>query len=263
MARMCGGMPRGSALRLVVGVAALVALGVLWGCCGTREPVQVAPPAKPVGQVLAEFAAAHGRRDLDAIRSHFAEGARLRSPAMPRPGNPDGYLRAMLAEPFTMVVSGTEVLYANALGAKTRSRVHLSAPARFSIDGRIEVIWKLEDGRWKIDEIEYPEWPMFVGAWRKAALRGEESIELRILPGGTYLVYAERDRTVPSFRGRYEATAGTISFTDSSASSSANLDTSEGRYAVTVTRTNADFRKISDSNRWRTDRFGGVWTAAE
>jgi hypothetical protein len=257
-------------MRAVMGLAVLrqlagvLAVGVLWGCCASREAVQEPPPpAKPIGQVLAEFAAAHGRRDLEGIRSHFAEGSRLRSPAMPRPGDPEGYLRAMLAEPFTMAVSGTEVLYANALGAKTRSRVRLSAPARFSIDGRLEVIWSLEDGRWKIREIEYPDWPMFVGTWRKAALRGEESIELRILPGGTYLVYAERDRTVPSFRGSYEATAGTISFTDTSASSSANLDTSEGRYAVVVSRTNADFRKISDSNRWRTDRFGGVWTAAE
>lgn len=250
-------------------ISRLIIIGVLCalagGCASQREAElpPPPPPSKPIRQVLDEFAAAHGRRDSAGVSRHVADEATLKSPAMPRSGSLDQYLSAMLAEPFTMQVSGTEVLYANELGAKTRSRAKLTAPARFAIEDRLEVLWTIEDGQWKIREIDYPGWPPFVGTWRKAALAREASLELRILPGGNYLLYAERDRTIPSFRGTYSSGSGTITFVDTSASIASNLDPAEGRYAIVVSGSKADLRKISDSNRWRAERFEGIWSAGE
>lgn len=241
------------------------ALSILVAACASHRAADVPapPPQKPIAQVLQEFASAHGNRDAGGVLRHTAQGAVLKSPAMPRRGPVQKYLSAMLAEPFTMQVSNTEVLYANELGAKTRSRVRLTAPARFAIDDRLEVLWKIEDGQWKIFEIDYPEWPPFVGTWRKASLAREESLELRLLPGGHYLVYAERDRTIPSFRGSYTSASGTITLTDTSASIASNLSPEEGRYAVVVSGSQADLRKISDAHRWRSERFGGIWSAGD
>lgn len=181
---------------------------------------------------------------------------------MPRPGPPDAYLSALLAEPFNMQISDTHVLYANETGAKTRGSARLFAPARFSINERIEVLWKLVDGQWKIAELDYPQWPPFVGTWRKAGPRGEPSIELRLMPGDGYLVYTGEDRLVPTFRGQYRVQNDTIFLTDTSAEDSSALDTAEGRYAITVLGTNAQLRKISDGNSWRANRFDGTWSAS-
>jgi outer membrane murein-binding lipoprotein Lpp len=240
---------------------AVLGCSYLAGCASGPPPAPQVPP-QPIDQVLARFAALHNQRDVDALRAYFAPGAKVRSPAMPRPGSPDAYLSALLAEPFNMQVSDTRVLYANETGAKTRGNARLFAPARFTIDERIEVLWKLVDGRWKIVELDYPQWPPVVGTWRKAGLRGEPSIELRLMPGGGYLVYADKDRIIPTFRGQYQVRDGTVFLTDSSAADSSSLDTSEGRYAMIVLGPNAQLRKISDGNSWRSERFEGTWSAA-
>jgi len=124
------------------------------------------------------------------------------------------------------------------------------------------VRWRFEDGQWRIYEMEFPAWSPILGVWRKAGPRGEPSMELRLVPGGQYLVYAERDRTLPTFRGRYRIEGSNLYLVDSSASVASNLNTEEGRYVVILSGTSADFRKVADENRWRSDRFEGGWTAA-
>jgi hypothetical protein len=216
----------------------------------------------PLNVRLAEFASFHNQQNLEAVGSFFSTGASVRSPAMPRRGSPAAYLTALKSEPFRMEISGTEILFANQMGAKTRSRVRLSSPARFSLDEPLEVLWRFENGQWKIQEIDFPAWPAFLGTWKKAGPRGESSIELRIMPGGQYLVYADRDRTLPTFRGRYQSDGNTLSLVDSSAADSSQLSTEEGRYVVIITGPSASFRKLEDENRWRADRFEGTWTSS-
>jgi len=233
---------------------------LLIGCASAPEVPQ-APP-EPIPSRLAAFAAAHARRDAEAIKSYFAAGGRAASPSMPKAASPDAYVKNYLADPFRLQIGQTEVLYSNEAGAKTRSRAHLSAPARFSLDEPLEVLWRFEGGQWKIVELEYPSWSAITGTWRKSGGRGEPSMELRVLPGGTYAVYAGADRSLARFRGRYTIESGTLTLVDSSAAEASDLDPSEGRYAVIVTRTNAEFRKISDENSWRSQRFEGIWTSS-
>jgi len=236
----------------------------LAGCGSTPE----APLASsydevvPLDRRLQEFAAANNRQAYDALGGFFAAGAKLQSPAMPRSGGAAEYTRTLASEPFRMEVSGTEILFANNFGAKTRSRVRLNSPARFTLEESLEVRWRFEDGQWRIYEMEFPAWSPILGVWRKAGPRGEPSMELRLVPGGQYLVYAERDRTLPTFRGRYRIEGSNLYLVDSSASVASNLNTEEGRYVVILSGTSADFRKVADENRWRSDRFEGGWTAA-
>ena len=232
-----------------------------WGCASAPDP-QPAAPLQPLSERVAGFSAAHSRRDGEGIKSYFAASGKAASPSMPKAGAPEEYVKNFLADPFRIEIGQTEVLFANQAGAKTRSRARLSSPARFALDEQVEILWRLEGGQWKIAELEYPGWPAIAGTWRKSGNRGEPSMELRILPGGTYSVYADSDRSIPTFRGRYSVDSGTLVLADSSAADSSDLNTAEGRYALVITRTNAEFRKISDDNRWRSERFEGIWTSS-
>lgn len=246
-------------------VMAITTCAVLSGCGSTPE---AAPSAAPFGEIipldqrLQEFAAANNRQANDVLVSFFATGAKLQSPSMPRTGGATDYTNSLGAEPFRMEVSGTEILFANNHGAKTRSRVKLTAATKYSLEESMEVRWRFEDGQWRIYELEFPAWSPLLGTWRKAGPRGEPSMELRLIPGGQYLVYAERDRTLPTFRGRYRIEGSNLLLVDSSASEASNLNTEEGRYVVILTGAAADFRKVTDENRWRADRFEGGWTAS-
>jgi len=188
--------------------------------------------------------------------------ARLDSPVMNAPGNGDAYARAFRETPFTMRVTDTEILYATSRGAKTRSRVQASAPASFSFKDKLDVIWKFEGGQWRIDQLEYVDWSPMVGSWRRAGRRGEPSLLLKILPGGNFLLFADRDRSYPSFRGTYSIDRGTITFTETSAADPTELDRSPGRYSFVVTRSKAELTRIYDDNRWRAERFDGPWSPA-
>lgn len=246
--------------RLFLAAAAIFALP---GCGSTPEsPATVSfQEVIPLDRRLEEFAAANNRQAVDALGGFFAAGANVQSPAMPRMGGSADYTRSLMAEPFRMEVSGTEILFANNHGAKTRSRVRLNSPARYALEESMEVRWQFEDGQWRISEMEFPSWSPILGIWRKAGVRGEPSMELRLIPGGQYLVYAERDRTLPTFRGRYRIEGSNLYLVDSSASVASNLNTEEGRYVVIISGTSADFRKVADEHRWRSDRFEGSWTA--
>ena len=234
--------------------------------CGSREadPLDSArPPAVPLDARLARFARLHTMRDIEGLRPFFATGAFLHSPMVPRGGNVDAYLRALLAEPFNMRVEDTRVLTADAKSARTRSRVQMFSPARFSLDERMDVQWVFEGGDWRIVRLEFPDWPRIVGVWKRAGLRGEPGLELRILPGGTYLIFADKDRSAPGFRGTWSWANGALTLSDSSALGRAALDGSPGVYAVVTTRSTAEFRLLADDNRWRSARFPGIWTAGQ
>jgi len=246
--------------------AAVAACLSILGCASGPDEPPIPPPAgaaTPLDVRMQQFARLHTERNFDKMGGYFTASAKLQSPVLPHPGSGDAYVRGALAEPFNMEVANTEILYATPTGAKTRSRAKVTAPARFSLDEKLEAIWRFEDGQWRISELEYPEWVPIVGTWRRAGVRGENSIELRILPGGGYLIYADRDRSVPTFRGSYTYEQGTIILTDSSAAVTGTLDRSPGAYAVVAGRDRADFRKLSDDNRWRSERFEGLWSAAQ
>ncbi len=236
---------------------------ILVGCGSTPKPTAVPAFEEviPLDRRLQDFAAANNRQASEALGGFFAVGASLQSPAMPRSGGAADYTRSLLAEPFRMEVLGTEILFANNQGAKTRSRIRLNAPAKYALEESMEVRWRFENGQWRIYEMEFPSWSPVIGVWKKAGPRGEPSMELRLIPGGQYLIYAERDRTLPTFRGRYRIEGSNLYLVDSSASVASNLNTEEGRYVVIISGNSADFRKVADENRWRADRFEGGWTA--
>lgn len=248
-------------------VAALLLCWAFAGCASGPGDQPIGPTSAaapiPLDARMQAFARLHGQRDFDKMSDYFAAQHRLQSPVLPHPGSGDAYIRGALSEPFSMEVSNTEILYATASGAKTRSRARVSAPARFALDEKLEAIWRFENGQWRITELEYPEWVPVVGTWRRAGGRGENSIELRVLPGGGYLIYADRDRSVPTFRGSYTFERGTLVMTDTSSAIAGSLDKSPGVYAVIAGRDRADFRKLSDDNRWRSERFEGIWSAAQ
>jgi len=217
---------------------------------------------QPLDARMSRLAAAHTHQNFNALPSFFTANAIVQSPAMPQKGSPAEYARTTMNEPFRMDIASTEILYVNSQGAKTRSHARISAPARYALEEPIEALWQFEDGQWRISSLTYPEWPSIVGTWRRAGARGEHAIELRILPGGTYFVYASEDRTLPSFKGTYQLAGNQILMTDTSAAQSGTLSPEEGRYSVITSGSKAEFHKIEDENRWRAARFDGMWSAA-
>ncbi len=244
------------------GLPVVSLLGALFlAACGSLPEPQTPAPSQPLDVRLAEFAAASNRRDAAGLSALCVAEARLGAPSHPQGISPAKYAREAAADAFQMEIASTEILYANTLGAKTRSRARITAPARYALESPVETLWRFEEGQWKIAQMSFPDWPPLTGTWRKAGLPGEPSMELRILPGGTYVVHASRDRLLPAFKGSYRIAGNQISLQDSSAVESGMFSPAAGRYAVTVSGATADFRKIEDDNRWRSVRFEGAWTA--
>lgn len=161
-----------------------------------------------------------------------------------------------------MDISDTRILTATDTSVQTRSRVALSSPARFRLEERLGVKWVWESGDWKIAELRYPDWPTLVGVWRRAGARGESPLELRILPGGTYLFYADKDRTQPSSRGTWAWEQGALTLRETVSQAGLPRDESPGVYAVVVAGGVAQFRLLADDHRWRSARLPGTWAAA-
>lgn len=237
-------------------------IAFLTGCGGGQRADDWSLPAQPLDRSLEQFAAFHARRDFSAMRAMLASQAVLDSPVMSAPGNAEAYIRAFQAEPFSLRVSNTEILYSTPRGAKTRSRVQAHRPASFSFNDKLDVVWQFEDGAWRISRMNYVDWSPMIGTWRRAGPRGQPSLELRILPGGNYLLFADRDRSYASFRGTYTIDRGTITLTDTSAADSSELDRSAGRYRFVVSGSRVDLKRIDDENGWRAERFDGLWSAA-
>jgi hypothetical protein len=235
----------------------LFALAVV--SCASRE---IPPPtdSTPLDQRLAQFATLQNSGQYDALRSHFTKDAVIQSPITPQSADVDGYLRALAAEPYSVSFSDTEVVYAFPGRAMTRSQVKASAPGRFNLTERVTVDWRLEDEYWRIARIKYAGWPAIIGTWKRAGLRNEGSIELRVLPGDRYVVYVAEDHSEPAFQGHYRLEGNKIHLADSSAWNAKTFQRGEGSYLFVRTPTGMSFQKVNEANTWRAERFEGAWT---
>jgi len=228
-------------------------------CAHRADP----PPQEliPFGEQLSNFAALQNSGRFDELRSHFTKEATIQSPVTPQPAGVDRYLRAVAAEPYTLTIRQTEVVYSFPGRAMTQSDVVASAPARFNLPERLMVEWRLEDGYWRIARIAYADWSPIIGIWRRGGLKNEGALELRVMPGGSYVVYRAEDYSAPAFRGRYRLEGNKITLADTSAFEAKQFQNGEGGYLFVRTPTGLTFRKVGDENAWRAERFDGAWTA--
>ncbi len=229
--------------------------------CAHREPATPVSDQVPFDQRLAQFAAYHNSRQTEALRSFFTKDATIQSPVTPRSAGVAQFLSALAAEPYTISFSNTETIYSLPGKAVTRSSGTASASGKFNLKETVTVDWRLEDGYWRIARLRFVEWPSIIGTWRHAGLRGEGSIELRILPGGTYLVFVGDSFEMPAFRGRYRLEGNRITFTDTAADNPRDFQPGEGSYSFIRSGNGVVLQKVDDANTWRTERFDGAWAA--
>lgn len=233
----------------------------LLASCAAPEPL---PPddRTPFDQRLAQFAALQNAGKFDALRTHFTKTAKIQSPVTPQSATVDRYLRALAVEPFMITFSGTVTVYAFPDRAVTRSQMRASAPGQFQLTEQATIEWKREDGYWRMARVSLANWPAIIGTWRRSGLRMEGSIELRVLPDGSYVVYTAEDYSAPAFRGRYRLEGNKIFLADTSAWEARQYQGGEGSYLFVRTPTGVTFRRVDEANTWRAERFEGAWTAA-
>jgi hypothetical protein len=212
-------------------------------------------------QRVSHFQTLHNNLQVDELRSYFTKDARIQSPVTPRSGGVEKYISALQAEPYSLQFNNTEVVYSLPRRVATRSEVVARAAGRFDLKERVILEWRADDGYWRISRISFSDWPAIVGTWRRSGLKREGSLELRILPDGTYAVYLSGDYSEPEFRGRYRLESNNIFFADTSAKDPQELQRAEGRYGFVRTSTGIELRKVEDENPWRTERFDGMWSA--
>ena len=234
---------------------------LLLAACAHREKLFVGDRV-PFDQRLADFQSLHNRGQIKELRAYFTKNAMIQSPLTPRGASSEKYLQALAAEPYNLAFSRTEVVYSLPRRAATHSDVVASAAGRFNLKERVTVDWRVEDGYWRIARILYSDWSPIVGTWRHSGMNREGSIELRVLPDGSYLVFLAEDPSAPAFRGSYRLEGNKIIFVDTSSSDPQKLQSAEGSYLFVRTATGVDLRRVQDENTWRSERFEGVWSAA-
>ncbi len=239
----------------------LLLLAAVAASCAHRDPVAPASDQVPFDQRLNQFAACHNSRQAEALRSYFTKDATIQSPVTPRSAGVAQFLSALAAEPYAIAFFNTETIYFLPGKAVTRSVGTASCSGKFNVKESVTVDWRLEDGYWRIARLRFVEWPSIIGTWRHAGLKGEGSIELRILPGGTYMVYVGDDYAMPAFRGRYRLESNRITFADTGSDNPRDFQPGEGRYTFVRSGNGVTLRKIEDENTWRTERFDGAWSA--
>lgn len=237
----------------------VLSLSLFLAACA-HEPKPVADNT-PFDQRLAQFASLQNSGNYEALRSHFTKTASIQSPLTPQGTSADRYLRALAAEPYTLTFNNTETVYSFPGRAMTQSEAVATSPGRFSIRERVTVDWRLEDDYWRIARIIYGNWPAIIGTWKRSGLKNEGSIELRVMPGGTYVVYTAEDYSAPAFRGQYRLEGNKITFGDTSAWEAKQFQRGEGSYIFVRTPTGLTFRKVDEENTWRNERYEGVWSA--
>lgn len=235
---------------------------VLFSACARQEAVAPATDSVPLGQRLNTVASLHNSGQYDAFRTQFAKNASIQLPASPRGANVETYIKAVKLEPYTIAFDKQEFVYSQPGRATTRTTLTATAPARFNLKELVTIDWLLEDGSWRIARIAVADWPPIVGTWRRGGLRGEGSLELRILPGNSYVVYAGDDFAVPAFRGNYSLEGNRITFTDSSAADSSNFSRSPGSYVYVRSANGVNLRRLNDDNAWRSQRYDGDWNSS-
>jgi hypothetical protein len=228
--------------------------------CAHRESAPLGDRV-PFAERLVHFQSLHNGVQIEELRAYFTKEARIQSPLSPRASTVEKYLSALKAEPYDLQFSNTQVVYSLPRRAATRSDVTARAPGRFDLKERVIVDWRASDGYWRISRIVFPDWSSIVGTWRRAGIKREGTIELRILPDGNYLVYLAGDYAEPEFRGRYRLEGNSIVLADTSSKDPQLLERSEGTYRFVRTASGMDLQNVQDENRWRAERFEGVWTA--
>lgn len=219
-------------------------------------------PSLSFDQQLNEVSALHNSLQLEGLKTHFTKDATIQSPLTPRPTGIDQYLSALKAEPYNLAFSNTEVVYSLSGQAATRSQANASSLGRFQLKERVTVDWRLENGYWRISRVVFSEWPAVVGTWRKSGPKREGSIELRIQPGGKYVIYTAEDYSAPAFRGTYTLEGNRITLEDTSAFEAKQFNGSAGSYMYLRTPHGIQFTKVQDENPWRSERFEGEWSSA-
>ncbi len=245
-------------MRLSLFLGAVIAL-FFSSCAHHQEPQPV--DFTPLDQRLSEFARLHNQRHYDALRAYFAKNAVIQLPATPRSSSVEQYLKAVQTDPSTLAVSGTEIVYSFPGRAATRSALAISSSGQATLREQLTVDWVLEDGYWRISRMIVTGWTPILGTWRRSGQRGEGSIELRVLPDGSYLVYLGEDYLLPAFRGRYVLEGNKITFTDSSAADSRLFQAGSGSYVFVRTANGMTLRAIEENNTWRAERYEGAWLA--
>jgi len=214
---------------------------------------------QPLQGRLAEVAALQNGRKYEALKTQFTRNATVQSPITPRGVSVDAYIRALQADPCSISFSNTQAVYSLPGSIVTQSDVACSQPDRFSLRDRATVHWKMEDGYWRISRIYFSDWPIIYGTWRRGGLKDEDSIELRIVPGGNYFVYLGEDYSAPAFKGHYRIVSNTITLADTSADDPKLFQSGEGTYNFARSGAGITLTKIEDANNWRSDRFDGAW----
>lgn len=245
--------------------SALLVLGcvfLLAACGGRQQSIAPVTDSTPLGQRLDTIAKLHNSGQYDALRTQFAKNAKIQLPATPRGANVDAYIKAVQLEPYTISFDKQEFVYSMPGRATTRTTLSATAPARFNLKEVVTIDWLIEDGSWRIARIAVADWAPIVGTWRRGGQRGEGSIELRIQPGNSYVVYANDDYVVPAFRGSYTLEGNKITFTDTSAADSSNFSNAAGSYVFVRSTNGVNLRRVNDDNPWRNQRYDGDWNSA-
>ena len=243
--------------------ASVFSLSVLFfASCAHREPEPEVVDTTPLNKRLEQFASVQNSLKYEELRSFFTKDARVQSPITPRPVSVDTYLKALAIEPFGVMFSNTELVYAFTERAVTRSDVVAGAPGKFNLKERVTVDWRLEEGYWRISRILFPDWSSILGTYRRSGQRGEGSLELRLMPGGRYVIYTAENFSTPEYRGQYTVDGNRITMADTASDDPKKFQPATGTYVLTPVSTGMNFQKISDDNTWRTDRFDGVWIIA-
>jgi len=229
--------------------------------CAHRESPAPAADLVPFDQRLSQFAVYHNARQAEELRTYFTKDAIVQSPVTPRSAAVTQFLSALAADPYAISFSNTETIYSLPGRAVTRSAGTASSPGKFTLKETITVDWRLEDGYWRIARLRFTEWPAIIGTWRKSGLKNEGSIELRVLPGGSYVVYTADDYTMPAFKGRYSLEGNKITFADTGSNNPREFQPVEGSYLFVREGNGVSLRKVNDENTWRTERFDGAWAA--
>jgi len=192
------------------------------------------------------FAAAHGKGEK-ALAEFF----------LPKAG--ETYI-ASLPDGYKIQISNTEITTVGKASMTTRSRVKARIGKQQSIERSMNITWKFFDGQWHIEKIAMHDWMPLFGAWNCRGLgTSEPDIELRFLPNHTYVVFADHERVLPSFRGTYTIDGDKLTFTETWRADGKPLIRAVGRYTYTVTKNSLELKKEDDPHRWRGDRFTGMW----
>lgn len=222
-----------------------------------------ADDSRPLDVRLQDLVTFYNARQFEQVRTLFTKSATVQSPVTPRRASVDAFLAASAAENGTIGFHSTEVLFSQPGWAKTRSMIVANSPGRYSYNEPVEIDWRLEDGYWRISRLTFSNWSSILGVWHRGGMRGETSIELRILPGGIYQVYFGQDQTVPAFKGTYRLEGNKITFADESASEASMFQKGEGSYMFTFVPKGMEFRLVEDENTWRSERYPGLWFTAK